>query len=90
MFGKTLFLMETDDMEPEIIKNTMIIADRDGVLGLESGEVVMYNFIDAENKTITAISRIHDIISEVDGTYYYLKIDNAEHEETDKVVEKDI
>lgn len=90
MFGKTLFLMETDDMEPEIIKNTMIIADRDGVLGLESGEVVMYNFIDAENKTITAISRIHDIVSEVDGTYYYLKIDNAEHEETDKVLEKDI
>ena len=29
MFGKTLFLMETDEMMPEITKNTMIIAEKD-------------------------------------------------------------
>ena len=69
MFGKTLLLIETDEMMPEIAKNTIIIADKDETTNLEKGNVIMYNYTDAENKTKTAVSRIYDIVSEADGTY---------------------
>lgn len=90
MFGKTLLLIETDEMMPEIAKNTIIIADKDETTNLEKGNVIMYNYTDAENKTKTAVSRIYDIVSEADGTYYHLKVDNTKYEGTVEVLEKDI
>ncbi len=90
MFGKTLFLMETDEMMPEVTKNTMIIAEKDNVASLQKGDVVLYRYINTENETIFNVSRIHDIVSETDGTYYHVKSDATEGTETITVSEKDI
>lgn len=90
MFGKTLFLMETDEMMPEITKNTMIIAEKDKLTSLQKGDVALYNYINTENKTISALSRIHDIVIKTDGIYYNIKSDATEGTETITVSEKDI
>lgn len=90
MFGKTLFLMETDEMMPEITKNTMIIAEKDKLASLQKGDVALYRYINTENETISNVARVHDIVSETDGTYYHLASDSVADGGTIAVLEKDI
>ncbi len=73
VFGKNIFIMNSNIMEPELPKGSAIIAKSDEISVLIEGNVILFN----EDKGFENIMRIVEVVHNTDQTVYRVAGDNA-------------
>lgn len=87
LFGKYVYIMENDDMKPEIAKGSAVIAHDDAISVLVEGNVILF-----KNGSREDVMRIRQVVHNTDKTVYRVST-NASPEDTievprDKVIAK--
>lgn len=72
IFGKNIFVMNSDIMEPELSKGSAIIADSNEISVLIEGNVILFS----EQKGFENIMRIVEVVHDTDKTVYRVAGDN--------------
>lgn len=74
VFGKNVFVMNSDVMEPEITNGSAVIADSGEISVLTEGNVILFS----ENSEVENIMRIVEVVHNTDSTVYRVAGDNAQ------------
>ncbi len=74
IFGKNIFVMNSDIMEPEINNGAAVIADKNEISVLTEGNVILFN----EDSETENIMRIVEVVHNTDSTVYRAAGDNAQ------------
>ena len=75
VFGKNIFIMNSDIMEPELKKGSAIISDSDEISVLIEGNVILFN----EQTGFENIMRIIEVVHDTDKTVYRVAGDNDQN-----------
>lgn len=70
LFGKYVYIMETEDMKPEIEKGAAVISDADAITVLVEGNVILFKNGDHES-----VMRIRQVVHNTDDTLYHVSSD---------------
>ncbi|MGN0622308.1 MAG: hypothetical protein ACI4I9_10620 [Porcipelethomonas sp.] len=71
LFGKHIFVFETEDMAPEIDKGSAVIADSDDIQVLTEGNVILFS----QGEGFESVMRIREVIHNTDNTVYKVAYD---------------
>lgn len=74
IFGKNIFIMNSDIMEPELPKGSAIISDSEEISVLIEGNVILFN----EDTGFENVMRIVEVVHNTDQTVYRVCGDNAQ------------
>lgn len=74
IFGKNIFIMNSDIMNPELKKGSAIISESDEISVLIEGNVILFN----EDTGFENVMRIVEVVHNTDQTVYRVAGDNAQ------------
>lgn len=72
LFGRYIYIMETADMQPEIEKESAVIASEDGITVLTEGNVILF-----KNGSREDVMRIKEVVHNTDNTVYRVAPDSS-------------
>ena len=81
LFGKHIYIMENNDMAPELSKWSAVISDSGDIQVLTEGSVILFK----QNKNFDSVMRISEVVHNTDSTVYKVSSDA----EPDKTIEID-
>lgn len=70
LFGKYVYIMENDDMMPEIEKGSAVISDENGISVLVEGNVILF-----KNGSREDVMRIRQVVHNTENTVYVVSSD---------------